>query len=102
MAASGDWGVTLRNISMGLVEDALAAGLHSNYRLAKFLGVNAQTVGNMRKGRYIMSDKNAVKIAQYLKRAPAPVLVQLAIERAANDAEVAKVWRDVAKLLPRV
>ena len=42
----------------------------------------------------------ALKMAEMIKRAPAPILAQIAAERASSP-EVAKVWRDAAKVLAR-
>lgn len=82
--------------------DALkeAKAIPSDYALAKRLDLKPQTISNYRKGRTQMSDETAVKMAAMVGRAPAPILAQLASERAKSP-EVAKIWRDAAKTLAR-
>lgn len=94
-------GVTVGNTSTDLV-DAIkeAKGIKSDYGVAKQLGLAPQTISNYRKGRTTMSDETAVAAAVMLGRAPAPILVQLAIERASTP-DVAKVWKEVSKVLAR-
>lgn len=77
-----------------------AKGIPSDYALAKRLGVKPQTISNYRHGRSQMSDETAVAMAAMIGRAPAPILAQLAAERAKSP-EVAKVWREAAKTLSR-
>lgn len=76
-------------------------GIPSDYALAKRLGLKPQTLSNYRKGRTQMSDETAVAMAGMIDRAPAPILAQLASERARSP-EVAKIWREAAKALSRI
>lgn len=78
-----------------------AEGIESDYALAKRLDVLPQTVSNYRKGRTQMSDEIAVAMAALVDRAPAPILAQLAADRAKSP-EVAKVWKDAARSLARI
>jgi len=75
-------------------------GLQSDYALAKLLAVRPQTINSYRTGRTQMSDEMALKATRVLGRRLAPVLAQLAVERAV-DPEVKKAWQEVAKLLSR-
>jgi plasmid maintenance system antidote protein VapI len=73
----------------------------SDYALAKRLDVLPQTISNYRKGRTQMSDEIAVAMAALIDRVPAPILAQLAADRAKSP-EVAKIWKDAAKALARM
>jgi transcriptional regulator with XRE-family HTH domain len=77
-----------------------AKGITSDYALAKQLGLKPQTISNYRHGRTQMSDETAVALAGMIDRPPAPILAQLAAERAKSP-EVAKVWREAARALSR-
>jgi plasmid maintenance system antidote protein VapI len=77
-----------------------AKGIQSDYALAKRLGVLPQTISNYRHGRTQMADEIAVAMAGMIDRAPAPILAQLAADRA-KSSEVAKIWREAAKALAR-
>lgn len=91
----------MRNTSTDLLDDVREAkGITSDYKLAKLLGVLPQTVSNYRNGRAQMNDEIALRAATMLGRAPGPLLAQLAAERAKNP-EVAKVWKESAKILAR-
>jgi predicted transcriptional regulator len=93
--------VPLRNTTTDLMDEVKEAnGISSDYRLAKLLDVQTTTISNYRKGRSQASDEIALKMTEMIKRAPAPVLAQIAAERASSP-EVAKVWRDAAKVLAR-
>jgi plasmid maintenance system antidote protein VapI len=83
---------------MDAVKDA--KGIHSDYALAKRLGVLPQTISNYRHGRTQMADEIAVAMAAMIDRAPAPILAQLAADRAKSP-EVARIWREAAKMLGR-
>jgi transcriptional regulator with XRE-family HTH domain len=94
-------GVPVGNLSSDLVDAVKEAkGIKSDYAVAKRLGLKPQTISNYRKGRTQMSEETAVAIAAMLGRAAAPILIQLAAERARTP-EVAKVWKDLAKTLGR-
>jgi plasmid maintenance system antidote protein VapI len=73
-------------------------GIESDYGVAKLLDVKPQTVSNYRHGRTQLSDEMVVRVARILGRPPAPLLAQVAAERAKSP-EVAKIWRDIAKVL---
>lgn len=77
-----------------------AKGIQSDYGLAKRLGVLPQTISNYRHGRTQMADEIAVAMAAMADRAPAPILAQLAADRAKSP-EVAKIWREASKVLAR-
>jgi plasmid maintenance system antidote protein VapI len=77
-----------------------AKGIQSDYGLAKRLGVLPQTISNYRHGRTQMADEIAVAMAAMIDRAPAPILAQLAADRA-KSSEVAKIWKEAAKVLAR-
>lgn len=77
-----------------------AKEIPSDYALAKRLGLKPQTISNYRKLRTQMSDETAVALAAMIGRAPAPILAQLASERAKSP-DVAKIWREAAKALSR-
>ena len=89
------------NLSSELIDAVKdAKGIASDYAVAKRLGLKPQTISNYRKGRTQMSEETAVAVAAMLGRAPGMVLVQLAAERARTP-DVAKVWKDLAKILER-
>jgi predicted transcriptional regulator len=91
----------VRNTTTDLLDEAKrVVGIPSDYALAKRLGVEPQTISNYRTGRSQASDETAVALCVMTGQAAAPILVQLAGERAKSP-EVAKVWRDVAKALAR-
>jgi plasmid maintenance system antidote protein VapI len=73
-------------------------GLTSDYALAQLLGVKPQTISNYRQGRTQMSDEMALRVARMMGRPAALVLVQIAAERAKSP-DVAKVWREAARIL---
>lgn len=77
-----------------------AKGIQSDYALAKQLGVLPQTISNYRHGRTQMADEIAVAMAGRIDRAPAPILAQLAADRAKSP-DVAKIWKEAAKVLAR-
>jgi plasmid maintenance system antidote protein VapI len=94
--------VTVGNTTTDLLDDVKKAeGIESDYALAKRLSVLPQTISNYRKGRTQMSDEIAVAMAALIDRAPAPILAQLAADRA-KSSDVAKVWREAAKALARM
>jgi len=73
-------------------------GISSDYGLAKLFDVLPQTISHYRHGRTQMGDLMAVRAARMLGHPPAPLLAKLAAERT-KDSEVAKIWRDAAKVL---
>lgn len=75
-------------------------GIRSDYALAKRLGVLPQTISNYRHGRTQMADEIAVAMASMIDRPPAPILAQLAADRAKSP-EVAKIWKEAARVLAR-
>lgn len=77
------------------------AGLPSDRKLAKALGMPAARVSQFRTGTRKLDGKTAVKIAELLGEPPAYVLALVAAERADDDG-VAREWRRAAKLLKRV
>jgi len=90
------------NTSTDLLDEVRKAkSFSSDYALAKYLGVLPQTISNYRHERTQMSDEIAVAMAALIDRAPAPILAQLASERAKSP-DVAKVWRDAAKVLAKM
>jgi len=93
--------VPVRNTTTDLMDAVKEAmGIKSDYGLSKLLDVKKTTVSNYRNGRSQASDEIALRMAGMLKRAPAPILAQLAADRTSSP-EVAKVWRDAAKVLAR-
>jgi plasmid maintenance system antidote protein VapI len=91
----------LRTVTTSLLDEVLEAkGVVSDYALAKLLQVRQQTISNYRNGRSQMSDVIAMRVARMMGRSPAPILIQLAAQRA-KDSEVAKVWKELAKVLAR-
>jgi hypothetical protein len=94
--------VTVGNTTTDLLDEVKKAkGIESDYGLAKRLDVLPQTISNYRKGRTQMSDEIAVAMAAMVGRPAAPILAQLASERAKSP-DVAKIWREAAKTLARV
>ena len=92
----------MANTSTDLLDEVRKArSISSDYAMAKYLDVQPQTISNYRHGRSQMSDEIAVAMAALIDRAPAPILAQLASERAKSP-EVAKVWRDAAKALAKL
>lgn len=77
-----------------------AKGIVSDYGLAKLLEVRPQTISNYRRDRTQLSDEMALRVARMMDRPPASLLAELAAERAKHP-EVAKVWKDAAKVLAR-
>jgi DNA-binding transcriptional regulator YdaS (Cro superfamily) len=91
----------MRNVTNTLLDEIREAkGIASDYALAKLLGVRPQTVSNYRKGRTQMSDEMALRAARMMGKRLAPLLAELAAERATNP-EIARTWRDAAKVLAR-
>ena len=82
------------------IQSDYALALALALALAKRLGVLPQTISNYRHGRTQMADEIAVAMAGMIDRAPAPILAQLAADRAKSP-EVAKIWREAAKVLAR-
>jgi transcriptional regulator with XRE-family HTH domain len=92
----------VRNVTNDLLDEVREAhGLTSDYALAQLLGVGPAAISNYRRGRSQMSDDMALRVAKLLGRPPAPILAQIAAERA-KDPEVAHVWREAAKVLARL
>lgn len=99
--APGDWGVTVKNATNALLDEVREAkGISSDYALAKLLAVRQQTVSSYRSERTQMSDEIALQLATMIGKPAAPIFAQLAAERAKNP-EVAKVWREAARILSR-
>jgi hypothetical protein len=93
--------VPVRNTTTDLMDAVKeAAGIKSDYALSKLLDLEPSGISNYRHGRSQASDEIAFKMAGLLKRAPAPILAQLAADRASSP-ELAKVWREAAKVLSR-
>ena len=91
----------MQNATTNLLDEVRKIkGIGSDYALAKLLAVRQQTITNYRSGRTQMDDTIVLRVARMLARPPAPLLAQLASERA-KDPEVAKVWKDVARTLGR-
>ena len=91
----------VRNTTTDLMDAVKEAmGIESDYGLSKLLGINRTAVSNYRNGRSQASDEIALRMAGIIKRAPAPILAQLASDRAVSP-DVAKVWREAAKVLAR-
>jgi plasmid maintenance system antidote protein VapI len=91
----------VKNATTDLLDEVRRVkGLDSDYTLAKLLNVRTQTISSYRTGRTQMNDAMALRAARVLGRAPAPLLAQLAAERA-SDQEVAKVWAEAARVLGR-
>ena len=75
-----------------------ANGGASDYRIAKLLGIQPQTVYHWKAGRSTMSDEVGVKAAEMLGLDPGKVLIDLHIERVKGDA-TSHVWRDIGRRL---
>lgn len=69
-------------------------GLHSDYGLAKFLGITRSNVSKLMSGQTTLGDENAIKVADSLKIPRPYVLACVHFERAKNDPEKS-VWRDI-------
>jgi hypothetical protein len=99
----GDWGVTLKNTTTDLLDTFRELkGIESDYAAARVIEVRQQTISAYRAGQ-IMSDPVALTVCRMIGKPPAPVLAQLAADRAekVKHSELAKVWRDAAKQLGR-
>jgi plasmid maintenance system antidote protein VapI len=91
----------MRNATTVLLDEIREAkGITSDYKLAQVLDVAQQTITSYRHGRTQMNDEVAFRAAHMLGKPPAPLMAQIAGERAKN-ANVAKVWTDAAKVLAR-
>ena len=91
----------MRNVTNVLLDELRKAnGIGSDYALAKVLDVGVTTISNYRNNRSQLSDEIALRVAAALNRPAAPILAELAAERAKHP-EVAKVWREAAKTLSR-
>lgn len=77
-----------------------AQGITSDYRLARFLGVTDQTVGNWQHGRRRPDDETAIRLAGLAGLDPDAVLVALYEERATDEASRAA-WARIASRLAR-
>lgn len=92
----------MRNVTTALLDAVREEkGIASDYALAKLLRVRQQTVSNYRNGRTRVNDEIAVRIAHMLGRPAAPLLAELAAERAKHP-DVAKVWKEASSVLGRV
>jgi hypothetical protein len=90
---------TVKNKTTELLDEIKEIkGLQSDYALAKLLQVRPQTIASYRKGRTQFSDEMALRATRVLGRAPAPLLAQLAAERAAHP-DVKKVWEEASVTL---
>lgn len=72
------------------------AGIPSNYRLAKVLGVTDQTVSNWQNGRRFPDDALAVRLAEMGHLNPGEVLVSIYAQRAA-DGPMSGIWASIAQ-----
>lgn len=73
-------------------------GITSDYRLARFLGVTDNTVGNWQHGRRRPDDDTAIRLCELAGIDPAPVLAALAAERASTP-EARRAWEGIAAKL---
>lgn len=73
--------------------------INSDYGLAKFLGVDAGTVGGWRKGFRVMSDEHAATLAPLIGEDPGWLALCLAVERVKLD-NLAEKMRDVLLAAP--
>jgi plasmid maintenance system antidote protein VapI len=97
----GDWGVTLRIITKQVLDEVQRRyEIPSDYKLAKTLGVTKQAISNYRNDNTSMNDDVAIRASQLLGRHPAPLLAQLAAERAKTPEEV-RVWTEAAEILKK-
>lgn len=84
-----------------LIEAAkAAAGVPSNYRLAKVLGVTENTVANWKHGRTAPDDQMAVRLAEMAHLDPADVLPAMYALRT-SDPALRSVWARVSDRLTR-
>jgi plasmid maintenance system antidote protein VapI len=91
----------VRNVSNALLNEILERkDIKTDYQLAKLLDIRQQILSNYRSGRTQMSDEMVLRFAALIDKDPAPILADLAAERA-KSAEVAMVWREAAKRLSR-
>ena len=77
-----------------------AQGITSDYRLARFLGVSDQTVGNWQHGRRRPDDETALRLAELAGLDPDAVLLGLTAERA-TDEPARQAWERIAARLAR-
>jgi len=99
LRANAEWATTVKNATTDLLDEIRdTKGLTSDYQVAKLLEVRSQTITSYRTGRTQMNDEMALRATRVLGRDPAPVLAQLAAERATHP-EVKKVWEEVAATL---
>lgn len=73
-------------------------GIGSDYRLARFLKVSDQTVGNWQHGRRRPDDETALRLAELAGLDPDAVLVGLYAERA-TDEPAKRAWERIAARL---
>jgi len=97
----GESAITVKNTTTDLLDEIRKIkGLTSDYQVAKLLEVRTQTITSYRTGRTQMNDEMALRATHVIGRATAPVLAQLAADRASH-AEVKKIWLEAAKTLAR-
>ncbi|MFY7915873.1 MAG: DUF3693 domain-containing protein [Rubrivivax sp.] len=76
------------------------AGIPSNYRLARVLGVSDNTVGNWQHGRAFPDDEMAARLAAMGHLDPGAVVASMHAQRASSEPQRA-LWSAMAKRLER-
>lgn len=83
--------------TLDYIEDAKKAlGIDSDYAIAKWLGTTRQTLNNWRKGRQILDDYSALKIAEALGVPQLQIIAQANAERE-KDTQRKAFWERVAQ-----
>lgn len=72
-----------------------AAGIQSDYALAKRLGITHQAISNYRQGRHTADHVTAGKLAELLDVDPVRVIADIEIERATRP-EQRRLWERIA------
>jgi predicted transcriptional regulator len=75
-------------------------GIQSDYALAKALRVSQPAVINYRKGRSVMEDDVALKLARILELNPMEVIATANLERAKSD-EMRAVWSEILEKISK-
>src|SRR5690606_19833102 len=92
--------IPMKTCTEYLDEAKIAAGLKSDYALAKALGLRQSTISMLRTSGGTFSDETAIKIAELIGTDPAAVLLDANAQRAGSDAEK-RVWLRLRKQLSK-
>ena len=95
-----EWGFLMITVTVLMDRAKAAAGIPSNYRLARVLDVTENTVSNWKHGRKLPDESTALRLAEMAGLDAGEVLASVRAARA-DAGPVRDVWADVAARLAR-